>query len=129
MKRICIKCNKVDTFKSKQNISKLCSSCRAKKRIKQHGNPMKGKKQDPNKFRSSYINVDYTKFKLNKRNKRLYKMNCITCGANRGYKIHNEAKRSCLKCHTKKYKKRSQRHRKIYDSMKANINAKFNARK
>lgn len=89
----------------------------------------KGHRQDPTKFRNTYQNVDYCDFILNTRNKRLYKMKCILCGSDRGYKIHNEALRSCLKCHTKKYTKKSKEQKRIYNSMKANMNVRFAARK
>jgi len=88
----------------------------------------KGHKQDPTKFRETYPNVNYTDYTLNCRNKRLYKMTCSQCNANRGYKIHNEAKRTCLKCHTKKYTKKTKEQKKIYNSMKANINVRFKHR-
>lgn len=88
----------------------------------------KGHKQDPSKFRETYSNVDYTDYILNSRNKRLYKMTCNECGSERGYKIHNEAKRTCLKCHTKRYTKKSPEQKKIYCSMKANINVRFKHR-
>jgi hypothetical protein len=60
--------------------------------------------------------------------KRHYKMKCLECGVDRGYKIHNEAKRTCLKCHTKRYTKKSPEQKKIYNSMKANINVRFKHR-
>lgn len=88
-------------------------------------NKRKGHKQDPSKFRDTYPNVDYTDYILNCRNKRLYKMACSECGGDRGYKIHNEAKRVCIKCHTKKYTKKTIEQKKIYNSMKANINVRF----
>lgn len=88
----------------------------------------KGHKQDPTKFRETYSNVDYTDYILNCRNKRLYKMTCSECSNDRGYKIHNEAKRTCLKCHTKRYTKKSPEQKKIYNSMKANINVRFRQR-
>lgn len=123
----CDICNKEDGFKIKKP-SHLCGSCRAKKRIKQFGNPMQGHKQDPTKFRTTYSNVDYQDFILNKRNKRLYKMTCSGCGCDRGFKIHNEANRVCIKCHAKKYTKKSQEQKKIYNSIKANINSRFKHR-
>lgn len=89
---------------------------------------MKGKKQISSKFRNTYTNVDYTDYKLNINNKRLYKMTCITCGADRGYKIHNEATRSCLKCHALKQMKKTPEQKKIYNCMKANINSRFRHR-
>lgn len=88
----------------------------------------KGHKQDPTKFRQTYENVDYDDFILNRRNKRLYRMKCLECNSDRGYKIHNEAKRTCLKCHTKRYTKKSSEQKKIYNSMKANINVRFKHR-
>ena len=88
----------------------------------------KGHKQDPSKFRATYANVNYTDFILNRRNKRLYNMTCLECGEDRGYKIHNEALRSCLKCHTLKYTKKTKQQKKIYDCMKANINSRFKQR-
>lgn len=128
MTRKCIKCYKEDEIISKQNISKFCSACRAKVRIEKYGNPMQGKSQDPTKFRDTYPNVDYTDYVLNCRNKRLYKMKCSECNAERGYKIHNEAKRTCLKCHTKRHTKKTKEQKKIYNSMKANINVRFKHR-
>lgn len=90
---------------------------------------MQGKSQDSTKFRKTYDNVDYNDFILNSKNKRLYKMVCMTCGADRGHKIHNEALRSCLSCHTLKQTKKTKEQKKIYCSMKSNINARFFARK
>jgi len=84
----------------------------------------KGHKQDPTKFRPTYPNVNYNDFILNGQEKRKYKMTCL----DRGYKVHYEAIRSCLKCHTKKYTKRTKEQKRIYCSMKANINAKFKSR-
>lgn len=89
---------------------------------------MKGKSQDPTKFRTTQPNVDYTDFTLNKNNKRLYRMKCIKCDGDRGYKIHHEHDRSCLKCHAKKYTKKSIEQKRIYNSMKANINSRFKHR-
>lgn len=88
----------------------------------------KGHRQDPTKFRETYNNVDYQDFILNIRNKRLYKMSCSGCGCDRGYKIHNEANRVCIKCHAKKHTKKSQEQKKIYNSIKANINTRFKHR-
>ena len=115
-------------LKCQYRAAPYCKSCSAKKRIKKHGNPMKGKSQDPTKFRNTYSNVKYEDFILNKRGKRLYRMECISCNVDRGYKIHNEATRCCIKCHAKKYTKKSPEQKKIYNSMKANINTRFKHR-
>jgi hypothetical protein len=89
---------------------------------------MYGRKQDPTKFRNTYANVNYNDFILNKNKKRKYSVTCKICGIDRGYKIHNEALRPCLKCHTKNYTKKTKEQRKLYGCIKANINARFKNR-
>jgi mRNA-degrading endonuclease YafQ of YafQ-DinJ toxin-antitoxin module len=127
----CDKCLIEIGFRIKSKNS-LCGSCCAKQRIKTYGNPMQGRKQDSTKFRNTYPNVDYSNFilKMNTegKNKRFYKMTCMECGNDRGYKIHTEARRSCLKCHAKRYTKKTKEQKNIYNSMKANINVRFKHR-
>jgi hypothetical protein len=88
----------------------------------------RGHKQDPTKFRNTYNNVDYNNFILNKQNKRKYRMSCLGCGSDRGHLVHYEALRTCLKCHAKRYTKKTKEQKKIYGCMKANISARFNHR-
>jgi hypothetical protein len=123
--------NKGYRIKSK---SSFCSSCSAKKRIKKHGNSMQGKKHSNlEKFRPTYKNVDYDDYQVyydkTGKKKRKYHMRCVSCNSDRGYKAHQEANRCCIKCHALKYTKKSKQHRKIYKSMKANINQRFLWRK
>lgn len=110
-----------------------CSSCAAKKRFQDSGNPMSGKKHtNLEKFRPHYSNVDYSDFTLKTtikgKQKRHYRMSCKTCGKDRGYLIHSEAKRNCLMCHTKKQTKRTREQTKIYKSMGCNINLRLKHR-
>lgn len=131
---VCKSCHKVRKFKGNLNIGDMCRSCSAKKRIKKHGNPMLGKQHaDLTKFRPEYTNVNYNDFIIYTtpagKNKRKYKMTCLECSADRGYLIHNEAKRTCLSCHTKRYTKKNPIQKRIYNSMKANISQRFRWRK
>lgn len=125
----CDICNKPYGYRIKENRTHACGSCRAKERIKKYGNPMQGRKQDPTKFRVTHANVNYEDYILDKKNKRLYRTRCKECGADRSYKKHSEANRTCLKCHTARYTKKNSNQRKIYCSMKANINQRFQWRK
>lgn len=81
----------------------------------------------------TYKNVDYTDYKTHlingEKKRRLYKMNCVQCSSDRGYKVLGEANRSCLACHTKRMTKKTKQQKKIYSSMKANVNQRFKWRK
>ena len=81
----------------------------------------------------TYKNVDYADYKTHlisgEKKRRLYKTVCIKCGSDRGYKVLYETQRSCLGCHTKKVTKKTSQQKKIYSSMKANINQRFKWRK
>lgn len=133
IKTRCCDCKKQLGYSLNNTKEKRCRQCRSLL-LKQNpsANSMFGRKQDTSKFRLTYSNVDYLDYKLVKNKtgklKRHYRMNCIGCGSDRGYKIHNEAKRQCLKCHALKYTKKSKEQKKIYNSMKANINACFKHR-
>jgi hypothetical protein len=76
--------------------------------------------------------VDYDVFNIyitpEGKERRLYKMTCTECGSDRGYKVHNEALRTCLKCHAKRHTKKTKEQKKTYNCMKANINARFKNR-
>jgi hypothetical protein len=134
-KAYCKECNidrNVYILKCQYKKAPYCKSCRAKERTARCGNPMQGRSQDCTKFRETYQNVIYTDYQIVKvqgKNKRKYRMSCAVCKSDRGHKFHREANRSCIKCHAKKYTKKTAEHKKIYNSMKANINVRFNARK
>jgi 5-methylcytosine-specific restriction endonuclease McrA len=55
-------------------------------------------------------------------------MKCLECGTDRGYLKHYEAQRTCLKCHTKRYTKKSPEQKRVYGCIKANINQRFKQR-
>lgn len=128
----CDQCGREIGFRAKRNDEYLCGSCVAKKRIKQYGNPMQGRAQDPTKFRQTHGNVNYSDYKTymdsEGKNKRKYRMTCSGCEADRGYLVHHEATRTCLRCHTTKYTKKTKEQRRLYNCVKANINARFKNR-
>lgn len=129
----CLKDKETYILKCQDEKVPLCQSCSAKDRNKQYGNPMSGRKQDCTKFRPTYTNVNYSDYKLittkTGKVKRRYHMFCISCNKDRGYLAHNEATRNCFDCHVKSITKKSKEQKKIYQSLKANLNARFAARK
>ena len=95
---------------------------------------MYGKKhKNKEKFRrNTYDNVDYKDTKIivskNGNKKITYRQKCPKCSVDVGYRVHFDAKRTCIKCQHDSRRLYTNIHRKIRDSMKANLSSRLKNR-
>ena len=132
---VCTVCGKSRGYKRKNNILAVCRSCSSKKRLSiSKNNPMYGKKhKDKSVFRKKdFLNVDYNDVKISfskSGNKCLrYKQTCPQCNKCVGYRRNCDASRTCIECQHKNRTLYTKEHRRLRNSMKANLVARLKQR-
>jgi hypothetical protein len=131
----CLQCGKDRGYQRQSHLEKRCRSCAQKQRLQDpKNNPMYGKKhQNTEKFRkNSYAHYNYDDVRLfysDSGNKRIqYRKQCPVCLADMGYHYHVDASRTCRSCQHAARRKYTKSQKRLRNSVKANISARFRRR-
>lgn len=130
----CSICGTDRGYKRKHLINKPCSSCAAKQRITEHGNPMQDRRHvDREKFRKhNYSHYNYSDVKVyhtKSGNKYIkYRKSCPKCGVDMGYHRNIDGNRVCRTCRVNNARKYTPEQKRVRSSIKANIGARLRAR-
>lgn len=95
-------------------------------------NPMYGRKhKDKDKFRKypGHPAINYDDFVLDRSSVKKYRMKCMECSADKGYRRLDSLNLSCFKCAMNKNKKYTDIQKRIRSSAKARLNSRLRRKK